>query len=61
MAYSYKKTLQKGLKYFVLFALPILVDRFIIAMPDIANLTLGVLLVMLCNYLKVKMGFDRIP
>lgn len=44
----------KGLKYFVIFALPFLATIFIQNVPDIANLTIGGLLVMAVNYLKVK-------
>ena len=60
MEFSYKITLQKGVKYFVIFALPFLVDQCILAMPDIANLTIGACLLMLVNMLKVKYGL-RVP
>ncbi|KKW00229.1 MAG: hypothetical protein UY34_C0033G0002 [Parcubacteria group bacterium GW2011_GWA2_48_9] len=40
MNYNYKKTLLKGLKYFVIFLLPVLVDKFIISYPDIAQVAL---------------------
>jgi hypothetical protein len=60
MEFSYKITLQKGVKYFVVFALPFLVDQFILVMPDIANLTIGACLLMLVNMLKVKYGL-RVP
>ena len=58
--YSFPKTLGKGIKYFVIFVLPYLVSQFIYQMPDIANLTLGALLVMAVNWLKVKGGI-RLP
>lgn len=54
--YSLKITLAKGLKYFVVFALPFLVSQFIVAMPDIANLTIGAGLLMIVNVLKAKYG-----
>jgi hypothetical protein len=54
--YSYKITLQKGAKYFIIFLLPFMVNQFIIQMPDVANLTIGAALVMILNY--VKMNFD---
>jgi len=53
-AYSVKITILKGLKYFIIFLLPFLVDRFIFSFPELAQLTLGGMLVMLSNYLKVK-------
>lgn len=52
--FSYKTMALKGLKYFVIFALPFLATIFIQNVPDIANLTIGGLLVMAVNYLKVK-------
>ena len=54
--YSFKKTLLKGAKYLIIFALPVLVDRFIVSYPEIAQLSVGGILVMLCNWLKVKVG-----
>lgn len=52
--YSFKKTIGKGIKYFVIFLLPILVDKFIVSYPDIAQLTTGAFLVMGVNWLKVR-------
>jgi hypothetical protein len=52
MDYSFTKTLVKGVKYVVLFALPILVNQFIVAYPQWAQLTLGGVLVMIVNWLK---------
>ena len=60
MEYDFKKTIVKVMKYFVIFVIPFLVDAFIVEMPDIANLTIGAVLVGICNYLKVKIGM-RIP
>lgn len=54
MDYNYKQTAIKGLRYFVLFALPWLASTFIQEMPEIANITIGGLLVMLTNWLKHK-------
>lgn len=54
--YSYKKTLKKGVKYFVLFTLPFLINVFVIQFPDIAQLSIGGLLVMGMNFLKHKVG-----
>lgn len=60
MDYSYKITLVKGLKYFVIFLLPFLVDQFIVAYPQWAQLTLGSGLVMLVNFGKNWAGL-RLP
>ena len=53
MNYSYKKGVIKIIKYFLIFLIPILVDRFIVAYPQLAQLTIGALLVGVVNYLKV--------
>ena len=55
MDYSYAKTLKKGVKYFVIFILPFLVDKLIVSYPEIAQLTIGGILVMLADYAKRKM------
>lgn len=60
MQLDYKTTLQKGIKYFVIFALPFIVDQFIVTMPDIANISIGAGLLTLVNMLKVKYEL-RIP
>ena len=52
--YSFKIGLLKGLKFFVLFALPVLVDKFIVSFPDFAQLSVGAVLVLAVNFLKVK-------
>ena len=61
--YSFKKTLGKGLKYIIIFALPLAVDQLIVAYPDWAQLTLGGVLVMVVNFLKVaiapKLGWRK--
>ena len=61
--YSFLKTLGKGVKYLIIFGLPLAVDQLIIAYPDWAQLTLGGLLVMAVNFLKVyiapKLGWRK--
>ncbi len=54
--YSYKIMFLKGVKYFVIFCLPVLADKFVVAFPEVAQLTLGALLVMGINYLKNYVG-----
>ena len=58
--YSFKITVMKGLKYFVIFLLPVLVDKFIIQYPELAQLTVGGGLVMFVNWLKIKVGVNII-
>jgi len=60
MTYSYLKTLKKGVKYFVLFLLASGICYLTNLKPEIANLTIGGLLVMLYDYLKHKWGI-RLP
>lgn len=50
--YSFSKGLGKGVLGFVLFAVPMIIDQFIVGMPDVANLTLGGLLIMGFNWVK---------
>ena len=52
MNYDWKLTIKKGIKYFIIFALPILVNQFVVAYPDWAQLTVGGLLVMAVNWGK---------
>ena len=59
--YSFLTTLKKGLKYFVIFLLPALVDKFVVSYPEIAQLSIASLLVMSLNFLKIRMKFDRLP
>ena len=54
--YSLKQGLLKAVKYFVIFALPVLVDRFLYSFPELAQLTVGGILVALVNLAKVKYG-----
>jgi len=56
MEFSYKTMLEKGFKYFIIFSLPFLVDMFIVSMPEIATLSIGTGLLMICNLLKAKYG-----
>lgn len=56
MKFSFKQMFLKGLKYAVIFVLPVLVDRFVVAYPEWAQLTVGGVLVMAVNYLKVRVG-----
>jgi len=61
--YSFIKGLGKFVKYFIIFALPVVVDKLIVAYPDWAQLSLGGLLVILTNWLKVfvapKLGWRK--
>ena len=50
--YSFKKGLSKGLLAFALFAVPFFITNF----PDIANVTIGGLLVILANWIKFTYG-----
>lgn len=52
--YEFKKGLSHVIKYFVIFALPFLVDKFIVDYPQLAQLTVGAILVGIVNYLKIK-------
>ena len=52
--YSFKIGLKKGMKYFIIFGLPIIATGFIENFPQIANLTIGGLLVMIVNYIKIQ-------
>ena len=54
MKYSILKGIKKGVQVLILFLIPALIDDFIIAYPQIAQLTVGGLLVMGVNYLKIK-------
>lgn len=63
--YSLKKGFGKFAKYVIIFALPVAVDQLIYAYPNWAQLTLGGILVMGVNWLKVsvapKLGFAKKP
>ena len=52
MKYSFLTGLKKSVIMMIVFAVPVLVGQF----PDVANLTIGGLLVLFVNYLKVAQG-----
>ena len=54
MEYSFVQGLVKACKYIVIFGLPVLVDRFVVAYPGYAQLTVGGLLVLLVNFIKIR-------
>lgn len=58
--FSYGQMFTKGLKYGVLFALPVFIDRLVFTFPDLAQLSLGAILVMFSNWLKHRWGL-RVP
>jgi hypothetical protein len=58
--FDIKITLKKAVRYFVLFLLPVLIDKFIVQYPEIAQLTVGALLVIAYDILKRKVGL-RLP
>ena len=55
MEFSYKKMVLKGLKYFVIFLLPFVIKFFNSQFPTVAALTIGGLLTMGYNFLKIKL------
>ena len=56
MKFSYKKMVLKGVRVLVLFAVPLAINEFVVQYPEWAQLSLGTLLVMGANYLKVAVG-----
>jgi len=48
--YSLSKGVQKALIGLVVFGIPVLIDMF----PDVANLTIGAVLMLLVNFIKIK-------
>lgn len=50
MQYKFSKGLIKGLAGVIIFAVPLMIGQF----PEWANLTIGGMLIMLVNFLKVK-------
>ena len=60
MKYSLKVGFLKGFKFFVLFAFPVLIDKFVVSYPEFAQLSLGAILVMFSNFLKVRYGFKNL-
>ena len=56
MKYSIKRGISKVIKGMIIFALPVLANEFIIEYPQIAQLTVGGLLLGLVNLIKIKLG-----
>lgn len=54
MDYKLSIGIKKAVKSFVYFGIPFLLSAYVQQMPDVANLTIGGLLVMLANYIKTK-------
>lgn len=50
MKFSWEIVITKGMKYFVIFAVPFLLSNY----PEYMNLTIGAVLVMLANIAKNK-------
>jgi len=55
MTYSIKKGLIKGLKYFVIFLIPVLFDKIAISFPVFWQLTIGGVIVMIYNCFKITL------
>jgi len=53
--FNFKQGALKMVKYFIIFIIPVLVDKFIIQYPEIAQVTIGAILVGITNYIKIKM------
>ena len=53
--YDVKKGLAHVVKYFAIFVLPFLVDKFVFDYPQLAQLTVGAILVGIVNYLKITL------
>jgi len=53
MKFNFKQGLLKMLKYIAIFIIPVLADKFIISYPQIAQITVGGILVFIVNYLKI--------
>jgi len=56
MKYSIKIGIKKVIKGMIIFALPVLFNQFIVEYPQIAQLTVGGLLLGLVNLIKIKLG-----
>ena len=56
--FSFSLMLIKGIKYFVVFGLVIVINQATTNYPQLLELTVGGLLVMLLNLLKVKWGIS---
>ena len=51
--------LKKGLKYLLVFGLPFVIDQFVVSYPQVAQLSVGTLLVMGLNFLKVRANLGK--
>jgi len=60
MKYSIKKGLVKGIKYFVIFLIPVLFDKVAISFPVFWQMTVGGVIVMVYNCLKITL-IKRLP
>jgi len=60
MKYSIKKGIIKGLKFFVIFLIPVLIDKIAISFPVFWQLTAGGVIVMVYNCLKITL-IKRLP
>lgn len=60
MHFSYKTMLIKGVKALVLYGLPFALGKLMDFYPEVMSLSLGTVLIMLVNILKVKVGL-RLP
>jgi len=60
MKYSIKKGLVKGIKYFVIFLIPVLIDKLAIDFAPVWQLTVGGVIVIGYNYLKIAV-IKRLP
>jgi len=54
MKYSILRGLKKSIKIAVLFAIPVLIDAFVVEYPEIAQISVGGVLYLAWNFLKVK-------
>jgi len=54
MKYSPKKGIIKGIKYFIIFLIPVLIDKIAVSYPVFWQMTAGGAIVMFYNYLKIK-------
>jgi len=56
--FSYLQMLLKGVKFFIVFGLAIMITQGTSQYPEILELTVGGILVMTLNMLKVKWNID---
>jgi len=60
LKYSIKKGIIKGLKYFVIFLIPVIIDKVAISFPVFWQMTTGGVIVIIYNYLKIKV-ISKLP